>query len=291
MIDNTELILQKLCIGTVQFGIPYGINNTSGLVSSSMISQILEIASENNISFLDTAFGYGEAEKQIGELSGGKFNIVTKFSSDNEESLLLEFRQSLERLEQMSVYGYVAHNADILIKNNALWDTLQMFKEQKLVHNIGFSLYTPEQLEKLIDMDCIPDLVQIPYSILDRKFEKYLANLKSLGVEIHVRSVFLQGLYYMDPYNLPENLKDLSEELQKLHNYCHDYGVAIGALALNIPMRNSFIDKVVIGVDTARQLQQNIDSILSWEKEDTLLQKITEIEVKKKELLNPANWN
>ena len=290
-LDKNQFIIQKICIGTVQFGIPYGINNSVGLVSSMMISQIFKIANENNISFLDTAIGYGDAENRIAELSDGKFKIITKFSSNNEETLINELYQSFQRLNVNFVYGYIAHNADILLKNNNLYNCLLGLKEKGLIKKIGYSLYTPDQLEKLLELNFLPDLVQIPYSLLDRKFEKYFPLLKSLGVEIHVRSVFLQGLYFMDPFNLPVKLKDLRGELQQLQNSCNDFGVSIGALALNFTLRNSLIDKVVIGLDNPLQLTQNINSILSWNDEIELLQKVMEIDVKKKELLNPVNWN
>lgn len=285
------MVLNKLCIGTVQFGISYGINNTFGIPTLSEIEKIVLIAKQSKINILDTAHVYGNSESKIGEITDGEFRIVTKFSKvATEVELNNELQVSLNNLKTKSIYGYLAHNADTLIENPFLWKTLQNYKELKLVQKIGYSLYSCEQLEKLLDLNLIPDLVQIPYSLLDRKFEVFLPKLKMLGIEIHVRSVFLQGLYFMNPLNLPVKLLPLKPELLKLHEYCQSFNVSIGSLALNFAIINPDIDKVVIGVDSSLQLQQNINTIQVWNHNQQLLDCVNTIEVINKELLNPANW-
>lgn len=284
-------MISKLCIGTVQFGIPYGVNNSTGIPSESDIQEILKNAYQAGINYIDTAKAYGESEKKIGKLSDKKFKIISKFSSvTNAEDLNKELSTTLENLKTGAIYGYIAHNADTLISYPELWKTLIIAKENKLIEKIGFSLYTIKQLENLLEFKIIPDLVQLPYSLLDTKFVSYLPKLKALGVEIHVRSVFLQGLYFMNPNDLPKKLKSLESNLQTLKNCCDDFNISIGALALNFAITNSYIDKVVIGVDTNSQLQQNIEIIKSWKYNQQLIDCISNIEVANKELLNPTNW-
>ena len=139
-------------------------------------------------------------------------------------------------------------------------------------------------------MNCIPDLVQLPYSILDRKFEKQLSILKQLGTEVHVRSVFLQGLYFMNPNKLPEKLQPLQDSLQELKNLCIENNVSVGGLALNYVISNPNIDKLVIGIETAEQLRENINLVTNWKSNNVLFSKIEAIEIKDKSLLNPVNW-
>ncbi len=282
----------KLCLGTVQFGIPYGINNMSGIPSDEAVNSIFKIATQNQINILDTAHGYGNAESRIGQCGLKDFKIVTKFTLvKNEVDLKSELTDSLSKLNTKSAYGYMAHNANTLINNPNLWETLLEAKENKLIEKIGYSLYSTQQLEKLLELSLTPDLVQLPYSLLDRKFEPFLSQLKKSGTEIHVRSVFLQGLYFMDIFNLPSKLEPLRSNLKELQDCCKEYNVSIGSLALNFALSNPLIDKVVIGVDIPSQLEQNIDFIKSWKPNQQLIARLNNIEVTNKELLNPANWN
>ena len=246
----------KISLGTVQFGIQYGISNAHGVPSNGELKSIFSFASKLGIQQLDTAKAYGNAEERIGELSNSKFDIITKFPNiDSKEDLELALSESLQKLNVSSIYGYLAHNADVLIQNPSLWSVLLQAKKEGKIKKIGYSLYTPEQLERLLDLNCIPDLVQLPYSILDRKFEKQLSILKQLGTEVHVRSVFLQGLYFMNPNELPEKLQPLQVTLLELKKLCIENNVSVGEVALNYVISNPYIDKLVIGIETAEQLR------------------------------------
>lgn len=281
----------KIALGTVQFGINYGISNTNGVPSDDALKAILSVAEEAGINQLDTALAYGNAEERLGLFADNRFQIITKFPAvPSQEELENTLQQSLTRLKTNSVYGYLAHNADILIENPSLWETLKQAKKEGEIKKIGFSLYHPEQLEKLLTLNIVPDLVQLPYSILDRKFESKLAELKQLGTEIHVRSVFLQGLYFMNPNQLPEKLKPLTAALTELHAVCAENHVAVGDVALNYVIANPNIDKIVMGVETAAQLKQNIQMVSNWKANSDLFSKIEAIEINDKSLLNPVNW-
>ena len=284
-------MINKIVLGTVQFGLNYGINNSIGMPTITEMSEIFKMANFLHIDMLDTAHVYGNAESKVGEFSGGNYKVVTIFSKvTNEEELFNEFQISLNNLKTNSVYGYMAHSADTLIQNPKLWQSLQKLQLENKTQKIGYSLYSPEQLMKLLDLNLIPDLVQIPYSLLDRKFEFFLPKLVSLGVEIHVRSVFLQGLYFMNLEKLPNKLSPLKSQLQKLHSCCNTHNVEIGSLALNYVVSNPNIHKVVIGIDSSLQLQQNINAIENWHHNQQLLDCVNDINIENVELLNPANW-
>ena len=184
----------------------------------------------------------------------------------------------------------MAHSCDNLIETPSLWEFLIQVKKEGRVQKIGCSLYSTEQLEKLLHLNFIPDLVQLPYSLLDRKFEEYLPKLKALGTEVHVRSVFLQGLYFKDPSSLPQKLLPLREDLLFLHQKCTSSGITMAALALNFALENKNIDHVIVGVDTIAQLKQNLALLSDSKVDGTLLEEIRKINVSNIELLNPANW-
>lgn len=290
-LNNFLKSLQKLSLGTVQFGVHYGINNAVGLPDNGVLSKIFKTASQAGIDLLDTAPAYGNAEEKIGDFAGDQFKIVTKFSNvKNGSELKVSLANSLSSLHQDKVYGFIGHNADQILSHPECWDTLQELKDNKVIEKIGYSLYTPEQLEELLNRGLLPDLVQLPYSLLDRKFSSLLPQLKSLGTEIHVRSVFLQGLYFMDLSHLPERLLPLKPSLEGLNRICLESGTEINSLALNFVIDNPYIDKVVIGVDTAEQLEENIRTVKSWEPIPELTSKVNQIKISHRELLNPANW-
>lgn len=281
----------KVTLGTVQFGIQYGISNTHGVPSDSELKSIFSVANELGIQQLDTAKAYGTAEERIGEWSDNKFKIITKFPKvDSNEMLEEALSESLLKLKVDSIYGYLAHNADVLIEHPELWKTLLEAKRLGKIKKIGYSLYTPEQLETLLEMNCVPDLVQLPYSILDRKFEEQLQVLKEIGVEVHVRSVFLQGLYFLNPNQLPEKLQPLQSSLLEINDLCIQNNVSVAAAAINYVISNPNIDQLVIGVETATQLRENIELITSWKSSPELFSRVEAIKIKDKSLLNPVNW-
>jgi aryl-alcohol dehydrogenase-like predicted oxidoreductase len=281
----------KIALGTVQFGIPYGINNIKGIPDRNEIKNIFRLAHDSGISILDTAPAYGDAEVKIGELSNSKFKVVTKFSyANNEIELRSQLSKSLQDLGTSNVYGYLAHNADNLLKVPELWRVLCEARDERLIKKIGYSLYNPDQLDMLLSNGHIPDLVQIPYSLLDRKFETALSILKNLGAEIHVRSVFLQGLYFKNPNELTVKLAPLKSQLVDLHKLCKMHSLSIGALALNFVVQNLNVDQVVIGVEKESQLKQNLEMIQTLENQKGLMEEVGKLVVSNKNLLNPANW-
>lgn len=281
----------KICLGTVQFGIQYGISNQHGVPSDAELKNILKTAVEGGITFLDTARAYGNAEERLGLFAQNRFKLISKFPSITTKKALKEaLEESLKKLNCTSIYAYLAHNASNIIEQPDLWQTLLELKEEKKVERIGYSLYQPEQLEQLLDLNCIPDLVQLPFSILDRKFEAQLDVLKKLGCEIHVRSVFLQGLYFMNPKELPKKLSPLSSTLRELQELCAAYQFPVGQVALNYAYQNPNIDQVVMGVETVAQLQENIQLISNNHSFEELFSKINQIIIPNKNLLNPANW-
>ena len=280
----------KFAIGTVQLGVNYGINNQNGIPKAVEIKNIFDLAISNNITMLDTASGYGDAEIKIGKESKQRFKIISKFSNINEtNSIEQELYNSLKNTRSKSLYGYLAHNANEIIDKNEVWGKLKEFKEKGVINKIGFSLYDPLQLGVLLSKNMIPDIVQIPYSILDRKFEPYFEKLKKLNVEIHARSIFLQGLYFMDINKLPQKLIGLKGPLTNINSHCTKHSISINDFALNFVYSNKLIDYLVLGIEKECQLKQNIKSINNWEFDDSIFDMLKKINADSY-LTNPSNW-
>lgn len=274
----------KLVLGTVQFGCQYGVNST-GRPDEQMVMDILRLAEQNGIEVLDTSAAYGNAEEVLGNVipqTGGSFHIISKYP-ESSETIGVTLEKTLHTLGVSRIYGYLLHHFSVYRNNPGIWEEFLCLKEKGKVEKIGFSLYSPAELEILLANDVPFDLVQFPYNVFDRQFDPYLELLKGRGVEIHVRSTFLQGLFFKDRNGLSEKLKPLGRYLQQLDDYAQMSGMSVAEVALNYNLQNPFIDGVLIGVDTTGQLLDNIRSISDKKIELT-------IDVKEKELLNPVNW-
>ncbi len=274
----------KLVLGTVQFGLQYGVNS-AGRPSQEAVKSILTEAAKGGITTLDTSSAYGNSEDVLGEsiATPGQFKIVSKYPK-GETSVGEMFNSSLKRLKVEKLYGYLLHHFEVYKNNPQVWDEFIALKESGKVQKIGFSLYTPAELEFILKNGSPFDLIQVPFNIFDKKFLPYMKELHEIGVEIHVRSTFLQGLFFKDRNALPEKLQPMKKYLLQLDEFSKKSGLNISEIALNYNLQNPFIDGVLIGVDNVEQLQTNLNSV-----KDTPID--IEIEVKEQELLNPVNWN
>ena len=250
--------IQKICIGTAQFGSSYGINNQTGVPKDAELASIFSLANQAGIDVLDTAQAYGNAEERIGDLSGNEFNVISKFKELTAPfPFHLELKESLKKLRIRSLYGYMAHDSDLLIENKSWWKGLQLAKEQGLVKKIGYSLYSVDQLESLLNKQIIPDVIQFPYNVLDRRFQSFLPEMASMGVEIHIRSIYLQGLLLMEPNHIPNKLLPLQPFLNTVREIAKRNQLSIGQICLGFVINNPLINKVVIGIDNLAQLKEN----------------------------------
>ena len=149
-------------------------------------------------------------------------------------------------------------HGDLLLSNTEICKKLVGEKEKGRVKKIGFSIYTTEQLQIFLDQNMIPDIVQVQYNVLDRRFEPWFEILQELGVEIHTRSSFLQGLFFLQ--ELPDMFNDIKPFIDALREIYPTQELLVGAL-LKFCLQCSHIDKVVIGVQSAVQLEFNINAV------------------------------
>lgn len=276
-----EMKGSRFILGTVQFGLQYGINS-AGHPDEQDVERILRKAYDSGITTLDTSSAYGDSEAVLGRTMRDEFRIVSKYPKCA-RTVSDCFAKTLKNLRRETLYGYLLHHFSIYETNPSVWDELVSLKRDGRVLKIGFSLYEPEELERIIEEGIDFDIVQIPYNVFDRKFERYFPKLMRSGVEIHVRSTFLQGLFFKDRDSLPEKLKPLRPYLEQLDTYSAENGISVAEAALNFNLQNPYVDGVLIGVDNVGQLQSNLSSVIAKRID-------LNIEVKEKELLNPVNW-
>lgn len=285
----------KIALGTAQFGLDYGINNKTGQVTESEIKNILELAKNNGIFFIDTAYLYGNSEARLGgaiEEDGTVFNIISKLPKCSRDEVRDYFFESLKRLNINTIYGYLYHNFKTFLDDKSTFTELLKLKEEEKVMKIGFSLYYPIEIEILFNENIPFDLLQVPYNLLDRRFEQYFSELKNRGIEIHVRSVFLQGLFFIDHNELSNKLLAFKNFLIRFNEFANINNLHLDEIALGFALSNSFIDKIVVGIDNVEQLsrltaiEKNIPSLEMFSRINEIIseEKIPE------ELLIPSNW-
>jgi len=257
-------VKKKIVLGSAQFGLDYGINNKKGKVLSSEVFKILNYANANGVSFIDTAYGYGDSEKVLGSILSSKklfFDVVSKLPSCLADDVYKYFNISLQNLQINSIYGYLIHDFNSFLKNLGIWHKLVELKNKKKIGKIGFSLYYPRELEYLLEKNYCFDIVQIPFNIFDQRFLPYLSLLKSKDVEVHVRSVFLQGLVFKNIKELEGIFFKHRRKLSKLREYANDLNVSVSSICLNFVLLHHFVDRVVIGVDSLNNLKENFGAL------------------------------
>jgi aryl-alcohol dehydrogenase-like predicted oxidoreductase len=249
--------MNKIALGTAQFGMDYGINNKRGKIHPDEVFSILDEAARLGIDTLDTAYSYGDSEKIIGDfvrLGKNYFKIVSKMTACTREKTKEVFKESLNRLGVPVLYGYLLHNFEIYKKDEGIWGELEGMKSEGRVKKIGFSLYLPSELEYLLRRNLAIDIIQIPFSVFDQRFEPYLPRMKKRGIEVHARSIFLQGLVFQNPAKLDKYFETISEKVESLNSLSCKLGISIASLCVNFAIANEYIDKAVIGVDGMENL-------------------------------------
>lgn len=288
----------KLILGTVQFGLEYGISNSIGKPTKHSIKEILDKAYENNIRILDTAEAYGDSQIRIGDYhktSKNTFNIITKFNS-NVEGLSSEItsrvQANLKVLRVNSFYCYMFHSFDDFKSYYKIFEKeLIELKRQGIIKKIGVSIYSNEEFKYILDSNFNIDLIQLPYNLFDNRNRrgKLISKAKAKNIEIHVRSVFLQGLFFKKASDLSGNLSLLKNEMYKIHDIKGDK-MSVIDLSLNYVASNNEIDHILIGVDSVDQLNSNIKAMNS-EIPLSFIEEIDKIDISETKMLNPSNWN
>ncbi len=277
----------KLALGSAQFGLDYGVTNKIGQVAIEEIKSILGFAKDNGIDTLDTASGYGDSEKILGKVGINDYHIITKTTPLNNgiDGVIEGFYQSLENLNKKMVDGLLIHDINEVNSQqfDCLFIKLNELKQQGLVNKIGFSTYTPGQVDFLLENFDF-DIVQLPLNVFDNRLIQggQLNSLKSKGIEIHARSIFLQGIL-LDFDNLPDYFLTWKDWFDSYQVIVSDSNLTFLEYALNFALNIKEVDKVLVGVNNERQLKEIVQSVKNQSNIDA--HPINDVN-----LLNPSLW-
>lgn len=286
--------MQRLALGTVQFGLPYGIANCHGQVGLREAAEILDRARAAGMDMLDTAVAYGGSEQRLGEIGVHDWRIISKLPAlpsgtfDAGRWVSQQVSASLQRLKVDRLYGLLLHRPGDLLENHGeeIHAALQNLKACGIVGKIGISIYSPDELGALFTRFDI-NLVQAPFNILDRRLvtSGWLDRLHAGGVEVHVRSIFLQGLLLMTSADRHASFNRWQNLLRRWHVWLEDTGLSPLQACLGYVLAQPYVERIVIGIDTLHQLGE----ILSIAP-DVRIQVPDDLCSNDIDLINPSRW-
>ena len=248
-------MLEKLGLGTVQFGQAYGISNRHGQVGPEEVNRILSLATRSGIHLLDTAANYGEAETVLGRRDTRPFRIVTKTIGirNGVDAVVTRARRSAAALKADTL---LVHAASDLAgpDGDALWRALLGLRDEGVFRKIGISVYVADDPASLAER-YRPDVMQLPFSLLDQRLlaSGALSALNERGVEIHARSLFLQGLLFLN--ELPEKLRSATPHMATIKARLREAGISPLAAALGFVLARPEIAFGLVGVTRADELR------------------------------------
>lgn len=264
----------ELCLGTVQFGMDYGISGQKQ-PSVEQAVEMLDYAVQNGINTIDTANAYGTAEDVVGmflrkkTVPREKLWIISKFRPNllddvQEEDYYAVMKENLsntlERLGVDYLDTYLLHSARY-VYSDAIIDTLNRLKKEGYARKVGVSVYEVDEAKKCIERDNV-DFMQLPYSVFDQRMKNGglfdMAKKHPVATQIHSRSAFIQGLILMDEEQVPDFLSKARPIVRKISELCRKHAISRIALAMNYVKQEESISHLVFGVDNISQLKEDI---------------------------------
>ena len=286
---------EKIIIGTAQFGMNYGIANKVGKISVNEMSNILTYAKTKGINTLDTAIGYGDCHSKLGNLGIDELEIISKIShfgndiSQIKSNLLSQIKQSLKELRISCLNTILLHSPNDLLNQNKyeVYDGLISAKNSGFCKKIGVSGYCPNQIVNLTKEFKL-DVVQLPFNVFNNEIvnDKNLNYLKSNGIELHVRSIFLQGLLLMESQERNPYFDNWKELFDKWELWLKQKKISKLEGCISYVIQNKFIDKVVIGIDSKTHFHEILNVLRNSNSQ--LIPNI--FSSSEQNLINPMNW-
>jgi aryl-alcohol dehydrogenase-like predicted oxidoreductase len=285
--------MNRIVLGGAQLGLPYGILNGGETLSREEVARILDTAVDRGIDSIDTAIAYGQSESIIGETSQNRFNIISKLPplpvdiSNVSEWVHSQVQGSLSRLKCTSLDALLLHRPQDLTgaQGAELYAAIGSLMAEKMIHRFGVSIYSPDDLEGIIDTFEI-HVVQAPLNVFDRRILGVTDQLSALNIEVHVRSVFLQGVLIASPQDRPHRFEPWSEHFALFDEWVRSSGVSAMACCMGFALQQPGIAKLVIGTTSAESLDEIMNSI-----PNSVLEVPTHLQSSVEQLIDPRFWN
>lgn len=256
-----------MILGTVQLGMEYGVGNTNGKPSDEAAYAILEVARQGGVRLLDTAAGYGDSEARIGrflERNHRAFGVCTKLPVTQEREaetagwVETAVRERLETLHVETLSCCYLHRFE-QFREPGVMKALLRERESGTVERVGVSIYRPVELDEICRSGLPVDVVQVPYNVLSAiRWEGALDRAAERGVTLYARSVFLQGLIFMDPTSEMAMRIGASRYLRSLDALAKAANCGIAEYCYGFVISSPYVDDVLVGCETIGQLRDSL---------------------------------
>ena len=285
--------MNRIVLGGAQLGLPYGILNGGETLSREEVARILDTAFGHGIDSIDTAIAYGQSESIIGETAQNRFKVISKLPpipssvSNVSEWVHTQVDASLSRLKCTSLDALLLHRPQDLtgIHGAELYDAISSLKIEKIIHRFGVSIYTPDELTSILGTFDI-DVVQAPLNVFDRRILGVIDQLTARNIEVHVRSVFLQGVLIASPKDRPQRFQPWSEHFSQFDTWVRSTGVSAMACCLGFALQQPGVAKLVIGTMSAESLTEIMNSVPNMH-----LEVPADLQSSIEQLIDPRVWS
>ena len=286
------MTFNKICIGSANFGMEYGLDKKSPLLKKD-IKEIFEFLKKENT--IDTAANYKNSEIIIGKYSTKKFKIITKIKkipkgvNDLEKWLKNEIYTSCKKLRVNKIYGLLVHDTqDLKNKKKAkkIYKTFDILKKSKIIEKIGLSIYNPNELDLYLKNYNF-EIVQAPLNIFDRRIinSGWLKKINEKGIEFFARSIFLQGLLIKDINKIDKFFSPYKKKFEKFETWTQKLNISKVEACIRFVNSYREVDKVIVGINNKMHFFENYKFL----KKDKLIVP-NSLEIKSGKILNPKLW-
>lgn len=285
----------RMILGTVQFGMDYGVANRSGQPGFEEVCAILRYACDGGVNTLDTAAAYGSSEEVLGRALARlglreRVRVVSKVPPIQERSDLATER-FIEKcvLRSLRLLG-VEQLAVCLLhceEDIRFLPLLEKQVQRGLVGGAGVSLDSARFLKEAAK---IPFL-QLPCNIMDRRFEALWASAVENKLTVFARSIYLQGLLLMPESRIKPSFAPLVAIRRQLAELASEAGMGMAELCVRYVLSNPAVSALLSGVEDVTQLRENLRLLARGPLPAELLARVEKIIPELPEaLVRPALW-
>lgn len=302
-LGGTGYKISKIGLGTVQFGIDYGFTKKK---SQEEVNEILQSVINNDINLIDTAREYGDSEEKIGQfISQNKndFIIATKLKKIPKQSKLnfnimkdhiyRSLEESMNHLRLQKIHLLQLHQTnDYIIQNADFWKVIEQLRVEKIIGAFGVSVYDTEETKYIIKhYHRMIDFVQVPYNIFDRRFAELEDSFLKYSIGVISRSTFLKGLIPCSLNKIPAGLERILPYKIRLNQLAEELSMDAEKIALLFVYFNHLLTSTILGVDSSKELEENINIIHKYNENILTNKKINQLSVTDLTLIDPRKWS
>ena len=281
-------MVNKIIVGSANFNQKYGVKKN--FIKKNEIKKLFNLAAKNKIKVIDTSPLYKESEKIIGQINNNRFKVISKIPKKPKNIKKKEIvdwlkKSAINSLANLKIKKFeclLLHNANSLLCKNGdeIYKGIRNMKINGFTSKIGVSIYDFSVLDKILKKFKF-NLIQAPFNILDQRLvEKgWLKKLKKRKIEVHARSIFLQGILLLKHNQLPKKLIKLSKKLMVWESWLKKNKFNSLQVCLSFVLNQHQLDGIIVGYNNTNQLKQIKNNF-----------SLPNLNIKDKKLIDPREW-